>query len=143
MESRVRNLFARICAGSLALGFSSVLAACEKRVQADSLLGQNLIAVMEDRRQLWVTPTAEGGSRRLDISEIICPLLPKDFIRTLNNDSSLREFLEYQFLEDVGYYPENSNQIRILIPLDDFRAQSLTIVVSEEHFCVAQYRHII
>lgn len=131
----------RILLVGFSLGLLQPIAACGQTVPENKLYNE-LTSIMEERRVLWFTPTAEGGSRERDISEIVCPLVNEQSLRQMYATPGLRQTVSYDFFERADIYPSNTQRWMISRRIGPITSQTLTVFVFENTSCRAIYKHI-
>lgn len=124
---------------SLVLSLTFGLYACgvvpNQRPAANELDAQ-LLTIMRDRTRLWQLPRAEGGTREIDISRLICPIVTSEKLTQLHtgNPSNV------EYVPD-SQYPPGSQLWRVKGDvIDPFTVSTLAIWLGPQTRCVAQFR---
>ena len=122
---------------SLTFGLFSCGTVPSQRPAANALDAQ-LLATMRERTRLWQLPTAEGGTREIDISTLICPMVTAEKLSELYRDNAGN--VEYV---PESQYPPGSQLWRIkgdvIGPLE---VSILAVWLGPETRCYAQFRHM-
>jgi len=103
-------------------------------------LYNQLIAVMEERNRLWLSPELEGGGTGLnfsnrDISDIVCPLVTKEALNEMYNNPNIARSMEYLFLEDWQVHPDNSQRWTITKTTGFLATQTLDVTLGPDGYC--------
>lgn len=133
-----------------AIALFPTLASCGE-VRTDKALYNQLSDIMAERKRLWETPVSEGGTREVDISDIVCPVVTEETLEDMYVDPSIPkdsmpvsgEAVQYDYFETSQVYPDQTRRWALIKPIGIFgTAQVLDIAIAPGKFCEARYRHM-
>jgi len=118
----------------------SCLGACANKPK--NVLVDQITQVMEDRKRLWDTPKSDGGSRELDVSDLVCTIVSESNLDELRRSGDAGSFLQFDYFEASSYLPPKTKRyIFSKLIITRLSNQVLAIYMSPSEGCRATYRH--
>lgn len=97
-------------------------------------------AYLEQRKDLWFRPAAEGGSRATDLSDDVCPLVSAE---KLDEIVGKHPFFMTDFgPSKVAGQPDNAHIWRVTRTIGFLQNQSFSITLAPDDYCRVSYRHV-
>jgi hypothetical protein len=96
-----------------------------------------LLTIMRERTRLWQLPRAEGGTREIDISALICPIVTAEKLSELQRVNAGN----VEYVPDAQYPPGSQLWNIKGDVIDPMTVSMLGVWLGPKTRCEAQFRH--
>jgi hypothetical protein len=109
--------------------------------KVDNQLYNKLYAILEEQQRLQALPESEGGTRDLDVSEEVCPLVSRRILDAMHKDVGDNDIVGQTYIANgMGNHPNGSFQFFIKKKENLITTIFMYVVVNDDGYCSAQYR---